>query len=58
MTKRSHAVPVFLAFPAMGFAGAASPFVGGFGILSVPMGVCQDKKGKKFILMLGLSTWA
>jgi fucose permease len=32
------------------------PFVGFimFGILSVPMGVYQDKKGKKFILMLGL----
>jgi MFS transporter, FHS family, L-fucose permease len=27
-----------------------------FGILSVPMGVYQDKKGKKFILILGLST--
>lgn len=25
-----------------------------FGILSVPMGVFQDKKGKKYILMLGL----
>jgi fucose permease len=33
------------------------PFVGFlmFGLLSVPMGVYQDKKGKKFILMLGLS---
>jgi len=32
------------------------PFVGFimFGILSVPMGVYQSKKGKKFILMLGL----
>jgi MFS transporter, FHS family, L-fucose permease len=32
------------------------PFVGFimFGILSVPMGIYQDKKGKKFILMLGL----
>ena len=32
------------------------PFAGFimFGILSVPMGVYQDKKGKKFILMLGL----
>ena len=27
-----------------------------FGILSVPMGVFQDKKGKKFVLMLGLAT--
>ncbi len=26
-----------------------------FGLVSVPMGVYQDKKGKKFILMLGLS---
>ena len=25
-----------------------------FGILSVPMGVLQDKKGKKFIMNLGL----
>lgn len=33
------------------------PFVGFlmFGLLSVPMGVYQDKKGKKFILLLGLS---
>ncbi len=26
-----------------------------FGILSIPMGLLQDKKGKKFILLLGLS---
>lgn len=72
----SRALPVFLAFMAMGFADAAGPFVSlakhqfqlsnftaqliafmgfiMFGILSVPMGVYQDKKGKKFILMLGL----
>ena len=33
------------------------PFVGFlmFGLLSVPMGVYQDKKGKKFILNLGLA---
>jgi MFS transporter, FHS family, L-fucose permease len=33
------------------------PFVGFimFGILSVPMGIYQDKKGKKFILILGLT---
>lgn len=33
------------------------PFVGFlmFGLLSVPMGVYQDKKGKKFILLLGLA---
>jgi MFS transporter, FHS family, L-fucose permease len=32
------------------------PFVGliMFGILSIPMGLLQDKKGKKFILILGL----
>lgn len=32
------------------------PFVGFimFGILSIPMGLYQDKKGKKFILILGL----
>ncbi|MGO9259881.1 MAG: MFS transporter [Bryobacteraceae bacterium] len=78
MSKRSsQAVPVFLAFLAMGFADAAGPFVSlakqqfslsnfaalliaftgfiMFGILSVPMGIYQDKKGKKFVLMLGLS---
>jgi MFS transporter, FHS family, L-fucose permease len=33
------------------------PFVGFlmFGLLSIPMGLLQDKKGKKFILILGLS---
>jgi len=72
-----QAMPVFLAFLAMGFGDAAGPFVGlakeqfslstftaqliaftgyvMFGFLSVPMGVYQDKKGKKFILILGLS---
>ena len=77
MSRRSsQAVPVFLAFLAMGFADAAGPFVSlakqqfslsnfaaqliaftgfiMFGIVSVPMGVFQDKKGKKFILILGL----
>ncbi len=71
------ALPVFLAFLAMGFGDAAGPFVGlareqfqlsnfmaqmipfvsflMFGLLSVPMGVYQDKKGKKFILLLGLA---
>jgi fucose permease len=75
--RSSQAVPVFLAFLAMGFADAAGPFVSlakqqfslsnfaalliaftgfiMFGILSVPMGIYQDKKGKKFVLMLGLS---
>src|SRR5579862_6425373 len=49
-------VPVFLAFLAMGFADAVIPFVGFsmFGLLSIPMGILQDKRGKKFILMLGL----
>lgn len=77
MKKRSQAIPVFLAFLAMGFADAAGPFVSlakqqfalsnfaaqliaftgfsMFGILSVPMGVFQDRKGKKFVLMLGLA---
>jgi len=38
------------------FAAQLVPFAGllMFGILSVPMGVYQDLKGKKFILMLGL----
>src|ERR1039457_2155465 len=32
------------------------PFVGFvmFGLLSIPMGVFQDRRGKKFVLMLGL----
>jgi len=73
---RLRAVPVFLAFLAMGFADAVGPFVSlakdefhlsttvaslipfvgfsMFGLLSIPMGVFQDKRGKKFILMLGL----
>ena len=72
-----RAVPVFLAFLAMGFADAAGPFVSlakqqfnlsnfaaqliaftgfiMFGVLSVPMGVFQDRKGKKFVLVLGLA---
>lgn len=71
-----RAVPVFLAFLAMGFGDAAGPFVGiarqqfhlsnfaaqlitftgfiMFGVLSVPMGVFQDRKGKRFVLILGL----
>ena len=76
LTKRSsaQAVPVFLAFLAMGFGDASGPFVSlakqefnlsnfaaqliafsgyiMFGLLSVPMGIFQDKKGKKFVLML------
>ncbi len=74
--KRNRALPVFLAFLAMGFGDAAGPFVGlareqfrlsnfmaqmipfvsflMFGLLSVPMGVYQDKKGKRHILILGL----
>ncbi len=33
------------------------PFVGFsmFGLLSIPMGIFQDKRGKKFVLMLGLA---
>jgi fucose permease len=76
-SKRSTALPIFLAFLAMGFGDAASSFVSlakeqfqlsnilaqlipfvaflMFGLLSVPMGVFQDKKGKKFVLILGLS---
>ena len=36
---------------------ALIPFVGFimFGLLSVPVGVFQDKRGKKFVLLLGLS---
>lgn len=76
MTRKSSALPVFLAFLAMGFGDAVGPFVSlakqqfslsnfmaqlipfvgflMFGVLSLPMGVFQDKKGKKFILLLGL----
>jgi FHS family L-fucose permease-like MFS transporter len=37
-------------------AASLIPFVGFsmFGLLSIPMGVFQDKRGKKFVLMLGL----
>ncbi len=67
---------VFLAFLAMGFGDAVSPFVGlvrehyrtsnflatlipftglmMFLILSIPMGIYQDKKGKKHVMVLGL----
>jgi MFS transporter, FHS family, L-fucose permease len=76
MIRKGTAVPVFLAFLAMGFGDAVGPFVGlardkfhltnfvaqlipfvgfaMFGLLSIPMGVYQDRKGKKFILLLGL----
>jgi fucose permease len=38
-------------------AASLIPFVGFsmFGLLSVPIGVLQDRRGKKFILMMGLS---
>jgi len=38
------------------FVAQLIPFVGFamFGLLSIPMGVYQDRKGKKFILLLGL----
>jgi len=73
---RLKAVPVFLAFLAMGFADAVGPFVSlaknefqlsnaiaslipfvgfsMFGLLSVAVGIFQDKRGKKFTLMMGL----
>jgi FHS family L-fucose permease-like MFS transporter len=76
MTRKGYALPVFLAFLAMGFGDAVGPFVSlarekfhlsnflaqmvpfvgfaMFGVLSIPMGVYQDKRGKKFILLLGL----
>ena len=76
MNRKGSALPVFLAFLAMGFGDAVGPFVGlakeqfhlsnfaaqlipfvgfaMFGLLSIPMGVYQDRKGKKFILLLGL----
>lgn len=72
-----RALPVFLAFLAMGFADAAGPFVSlareqfqlsyfaaqwitfsgfvMFGLLSIPVGLWQDRAGKKFILLLGLA---
>jgi FHS family L-fucose permease-like MFS transporter len=44
-------------FSLSNFAAQLTNFVGFimFGILSVPVGVFQDKKGKKYILVLGLS---
>lgn len=76
MARKYGALPVFLAFLAMGFGDAVGPFVSlakeqfhlsnltaqliplfgfiMFGVLSVPMGVFQDKRGKKFVLILGL----
>jgi len=76
MKSKYTALPIFLAFLAMGFGDAVGPFVGlarerfqlsnfmaqlipfvgflMFGLLSIPMGVYQDRKGKKFILVLGL----
>jgi fucose permease len=70
------ALPVFLAFLAMGFADAMGPFVslakkefqlstaiaslvpfvgfGMFGLLSIPAGILQNRRGKKFALLLGL----
>lgn len=76
MNSKRTALPVFLAFLAMGFLDAVGPIVGPareqfqlsnftaqlipfvgfimFGVLSLPMGVLQDKRGKKFVLLLGL----
>jgi FHS family L-fucose permease-like MFS transporter len=43
-------------FQLSNFMAQLVPFVGFlmFGLLSIPMGVFQDRKGKKFILILGL----
>ena len=76
VAMRLKAIPVFLAFLAMGFADAVGPFVSlaknefqlsntiaslipfvgfsMFGLLSVAVGIFQDKRGKKFTLMMGL----
>ena len=48
LVKESFALSNFLA-QLLSFSGFIM-----FGILSIPMGVFQDKKGKKFILLLGL----
>ncbi len=72
-----RAIPVFLAFLAMGFLDAEGPFVSlaknefhlsnaaafltplvglsMFGLLSIPAGILQNRRGKKFVLMLGLA---
>jgi fucose permease len=72
-----RAVPVFLAFLAMGIVDAVGPFVslakkefalstavaslipfvglGMFGLLSIPAGILQNRRGKKFVLLLGLT---
>jgi fucose permease len=72
-----RALPVFLAFLAMGFLDAEGPFVSlaknefhlsnaaafltplvglsMFGLLSIPAGILQNRRGKKFVLMLGLA---
>lgn len=44
-------------FQLSNFVATLIPFTGFmmFGLLSVPMGIFQDKKGKKFTLILGLS---
>jgi fucose permease len=44
-------------FQLSNFAAQLIAFMGFvmFGVLSVPMGVFQDKRGKKFVLMLGLA---
>ena len=44
-------------FSLSNFAAGLIAFTGFimFGIVSVPMGIYQDKKGKKFVLMLGLA---
>lgn len=44
-------------FSLSNFEAQLIPFVGFlmFGLLSVPMGLFQDRKGKKFVLMMGLT---
>ena len=76
MAMKLKALPVFLAFLAMGFSDALGPFVSlakrefhlttasasmiplaglsMYGLLSIPAGVLQSRRGKKFVLLLGL----
>ncbi|MCK9208138.1 MAG: MFS transporter [Salinivirgaceae bacterium] len=76
MKNKKNALPIFLAFLAMGFGDVVGPltsqlqneyalsnlaagmvtFMGFimFGVLSVPLGIYQDRKGKKHVLQLGL----
>jgi fucose permease len=71
------ALPVFMAFLAMGIVDAVGPFVSlakkefslstavaslipfvglsMFGLLSIPAGILQERRGKRFVLLLGLT---